>query len=67
LPYLEQKRLYGEGEVRIGNRLTLGDDIYCTGFIAYLSDDILKKTLNIMTGELIESEEKNSVEDIKLH
>jgi hypothetical protein len=42
LPYLKQKRFYGEGEIRIGNRLTLGDDIYCAGFIAYLSDEIIK-------------------------
>lgn len=50
LPYLKCKRFYGEGEIRIGTSLTLNDDIYCAGFIAYLLDDTIKKTLNIMTG-----------------
>jgi hypothetical protein len=52
MPYMKQKRFYGEGDIRIGTCLRLNDDIYCCGFIAYLSDDIIKKTLNIMTGEL---------------
>lgn len=34
LPYLKQKRFYGEGEIRIGTFLRLNDDIYCAGFIA---------------------------------
>ena len=58
MPDLLEKRFYGEGEVRIGTSLVLNDDIYCCGFIAYLSDDIIKKTLNIMTGTLKEQEEE---------
>jgi hypothetical protein len=38
----------------------LNDDIYCCGFIAYLSNDIIKKTLNIMTGTLKEQEEETA-------
>jgi hypothetical protein len=32
--YLNRKRTYGEGECRIGERLTLNDDIYSIGFVS---------------------------------
>lgn len=32
--YLNRKRNYGEGEIRIGEQLNLNDDIYSIGFIS---------------------------------
>lgn len=52
--YLTRTRVYGEGEVRIGEQLTLNEDIYSIGFISQLRDDIMKKYLDITTGKLNE-------------
>lgn len=66
MPYIKHKRFYGEGECRIGTRLSINDDIYCCGFIAYLRDDIVSKTLNIMTGELRSEEDTPDTDITKL-
>ena len=52
--YINQTRLYGEGEIRIGTSLNLNLDIFSLGFISQLSDEVLSKHLNILTGEIIE-------------
>lgn len=52
--YMTRTRVYGEGEVRIGEQLTLNEDIYSIGFISQLRDDIMKKYLDITTGKLNE-------------
>lgn len=57
--YLNRTRTYGEGECRIGECLTLNDDIYSIGFISQLRDDIMKKYLDISTGKIVEFEEEN--------
>lgn len=54
--YCDQTRFYGEGEIRIGTSLNLNLDIYSLGFISQLSDAELSKTLDIITGELIDVE-----------
>jgi hypothetical protein len=33
-PYLERERGYGQGDVRIGDTMSVGGDIYALGFIA---------------------------------
>jgi len=32
--YLKRKRMYGEGDVRIGGNINLGDDIYSIGYVS---------------------------------
>ena len=48
--YLKRARRYGEGEIRIGKRLLLEEDIYSIGFIAQISDQEMEKYLDIITG-----------------
>lgn len=49
-------REYGSGEIRIGECLTLQEDIYSIGFICQIRDDIMKKYLDITTGQAIEED-----------
>jgi len=44
---MKRKRIYGEGEIRIGKSLYLSEDIYSMGFMAQIRDDIMTKYLNI--------------------
>lgn len=53
---MKRKRIYGEGEIRIGKSLYLSEDIYSMGFMAQIRDDIMTKYLNIQTGKLIETD-----------
>lgn len=62
LTYMNQKRFYGEGEIRINTSVEVNDDIYCTGFMAYLSDKIIRKTIDIRSGELKDSSDEDSEE-----
>lgn len=64
--YLSRTRTYGEGEVRIGDTLTLNDDIYSIGFISQMRDDIMKKILDIATGKLTETDGEELEETVEL-
>ena len=57
-PYLQRERSYGQGNVRVGRCLGVGDDIYSLGFISQISDDFLDKHFDVIKGELIEEEEE---------
>lgn len=50
--YMNRKRAYGEGEIRIGKALYLSEDIYSMGFMSQLRDDVMTKYLDIQTGKL---------------
>jgi hypothetical protein len=56
--YMNRKRAYGEGEIRIGKALYLSEDIYSMGFMSQLRDDVMTKYLDIQTGKLLETEEE---------
>lgn len=58
MPYMTRDRGYGQGDVRIGSVLGVGDDIYSLGFIAQIKDEIMDKHFDVIKGELIEEEEK---------
>ncbi len=51
--YMNRKRAYGEGEIRIGKALYLSEDIYSMGFMSQLRDDVMTKYLDIQTGKLL--------------
>ena len=61
--YMDRVRQYGEGEKRIGQTISLNDDIYSIGFISKLSDAVMKRYLNITTGKLITEEEAQGSDD----
>ena len=59
---MQRDRGYGQGVVRIGTIIGVGDDIYSLGFISQISDEIMDKHFDVIKGELIE-EEKEEQED----
>jgi hypothetical protein len=62
LPYVEQKRVYGEGEIRIGTNLDIGEDMWCLTYATMLKDEIIMNTINVETGDLIEEESSSDEE-----
>ena len=60
--YLTRVRGYGQGDVRIGQYLTLNDDMYALGFISQINDTIMDKYFDVLKGELIEHSESESDE-----
>lgn len=51
--YLDRPRGYGQGDVRVGEHIDVGEDIYSLGFISQISDEIMDKHFDVIKGELI--------------
>lgn len=62
-PYLQRERAYGQGNVRVGQCIGVGDDIYALGFISQISDEIMDKYFDVIKGELMEEEEEKDTEE----
>ena len=45
IPYTEQPRAYGDGELRIGTYLSLNEDIYSLGFASMLRNEIVDEAI----------------------
>ncbi len=63
LPYLEKVRAYGAGDVRIGTKLRMDEDIYSLAFVSLLSDDCINPYFDVITGELINLSDSDSEEE----
>lgn len=51
--YLTRKRGYGQGELRVGRHLILGEDIYSLSFVAQLEfNNVIEPFFDIMKGTL---------------
>jgi hypothetical protein len=59
--YMNRKRNYGEGEIRIGRSFELGENIYSLGFMSQIRDDLMKKFLDISSGKLVERTEEDVI------
>ena len=59
--YLERERGYGQGEVRIGTYLEVGEDIYSLGFISMINDRLMDQHFDIIKGELIDDKTKKKM------
>lgn len=59
--YLERERGYGQGEVRIGTYLEVGEDIYSLGFISMVNDRLMDAHFDIIKGELIDEKTKKKM------
>lgn len=53
LPYVDQKRRYGEGKLRIGQPVTLSEDIFSMAFISMLKDEYISLFVDVETSELV--------------
>jgi hypothetical protein len=67
LPYLEKVRAYGAGDVRIGTKLDMDEDIYSLAFVSMLSDECITPYFDVITGELINLSDSDSEEEEKPH
>ena len=61
MPYVEQERGYGNGDLRIGSPIDLDDDIYCLSYIVQMKNSHLVKFLDFDTGVIFEAEEREKL------
>ena len=54
---MEQVRYYGEGEVRIGKSIEIGEDIWCLAYLSQLKTETLISLIDLNTGKLKEETE----------
>jgi hypothetical protein len=59
-------RKYGEGEIRLGNTLDIDDDIYSFAFITQMSDTIMDKTIDVLTGKTTKELEDEEIREREL-
>lgn len=53
VPYLEQSRKYGEGDIRIGKPLALRYDLFSLAFMSQLSNDDITGVIDYTKSDLI--------------
>ncbi len=53
VPYIKQKRKYGEGERRLGQHLELRQGIYSFAFVLQMNDEKLAKHIDLLKGKVI--------------
>lgn len=51
VPYKEQPRTWGGGELRLENSIQLGEDIFSLSFCALIKDEVINKHVDIVMGE----------------
>ena len=57
IPYLEQTRKYGEGDLRIGKPLALRYDLFSLAFISQLSNELIVSKLDYGRSDLISAKQ----------
>ena len=60
LDYINKKRGYGEGEIRIGNPVDVNSDVYALCINSMLTRDHIMHFVDPLTGEIVELEDKLS-------
>jgi len=58
LPYKQQQRAFGFGDIRIGQSLELNEDIFGLSFVMSLKECIILENFDIIEGKLISSDDK---------
>jgi hypothetical protein len=66
LPYVEQKRRYGEGPIRINKKIDLSEDIAGLTFVCMMNDTHLAMYVDFETGDIIPEEERASIGGVLL-
>ena len=56
VPYREQKRVLGEGLIRLGTFIIPTEDIHCLVILSCLKDDIIRERINIIENKPVEEE-----------
>ena len=60
-PYVERKRRYGEGALRMNSGVELTEDIYCIAYLSMLKADHISIFLDIETGHVNTEKEKQAI------
>lgn len=67
--YIQQQRLYGDGRLRIGDKIELSPELYTLLFISAFKHSEIEKYIDVVSGELKErevgGEEEQQVENIE--
>jgi len=61
LPYILQRRKYGEGEVRLGYPIKLNPDVYSLAFVMMLKNKHITDFINVLTGKLTDGRDKSDI------
>lgn len=59
--YLTRDRGYGQGDVRIGDIVEVGDDIYSLGFICQISDELISENFDVIEGRILTDRERKKM------
>lgn len=63
MPYKETPRAYGQGDVRLGSTVEVGEDIFSLAFCSQINDKILAKHFDVIKGKLKEQEKAGEEEE----
>ena len=63
VPYVLQKRTYGEGEIRLGSSIELEQSIYCYAYALCICNDDITEFMDLLTGKVHPKLEKDEDED----
>ena len=58
-----QKRVYGEGEIRLGTKVDLDLSIYSYAYGLCICDEDITEFMDLLTGKVNKKEEKDEDED----
>jgi hypothetical protein len=63
VPYIVQKRTYGEGGLRLGHTIDLDPSIYSYAYGLCICDEDITEFMDLLTGKVNKKEEKDEDED----
>lgn len=66
IPYRQQKRKYGEGDIRLDTSLDFEEGIYDFAFITQLNNKILTDTIDVINGKTVKENEDEEIRDREL-
>ena len=59
-PYAQIKREYGAGELRLNKSIEFGENIFSLAFCCEVTDGILAKNFDVLTGKVRETPQENT-------
>lgn len=64
LDYIEKPRRYGDGEIRIGTRLELNEDIFSLSYVLMMKDRVVCQYFDVISGHFWRPEDKELREEM---
>ena len=63
MSYVQQKRLYGDGCLRIDDKILLSKELYTLMYVSAFKHSEIERYIEVVTGELVEEEEEPEEEE----